>query len=319
MPSYIAAMTAAAAAATASVLVARMDCNASLYMYSALRAPSRPISKQKIWIIGASSGIGRELALRLSQNENHLILSARSQGKLEEVAKECQEATSSANIKIHVLDVTDTRALLEASREIDCDICVLNAGRGHLSLASETTLETITDMLHGNALWQMVLAPTLRCRHLIVVSSIAAILPVPLSAAYAASKHALQGYFKSLAVERSDLIIDLVCPGPVDTEFHSNSKKQDASVTTRSAQAPSPLKMSAARCAQLTLAAASRSHHSNHGSTVWLCPQPTLTALYLEKLLPAQLFESIMRRVAAKRIDMYKRGVDLYDPKSWKN
>ena len=205
-------MTAAAAAAV-SAFATRMDCNPSLYLYSALMAPSKPISKQTIWIIGASSGIGRELALRLSQNDNRLILSARSQAKLEEVAKECQESTTNANIKIHVLDVTDTRALLEASQAIDCDICILNAGRGHLSLASETAPYTITDMLHGNALWQMVLAPNLRCRHLIVMSSIAAILPVPLSAAYAASKHALQGFFKSYAAERSDLIIDLVCPG----------------------------------------------------------------------------------------------------------
>ncbi|GKY97764.1 hypothetical protein MPSEU_000734600 [Mayamaea pseudoterrestris] len=138
---------------------------------------------------------------------------------------------------------------------------------------------------------------------------------------YAASKHASQGYFKSLAAERSDLIIDLICPGPVDTDFHSASGSSTASVSSTNSgrtNPPSPLKMSATRCAELTLAAMSRSQASSVGSTVWLSPQPTLTALYLEKLMPAHIFASLMRRVAAKRIDMYRRGVDLYDPKSWK-
>ena len=76
--------------------------------------------------------------------------------------------------------------------------------------------------------------------------------------------------------------------------------------------------MSATRCAELTLAAISRSKLSERGSTVWLCPQPALVALYLEKVLPNFVFTSLMRRVASKRIDLFRRGLDLYDPNSWK-
>jgi short-subunit dehydrogenase len=303
-----------------------MDCNPSLFLYAALQSQAKPVSKKNIWIIGASSGIGRELAIRLAANDNNLILSARNKDKLEEVVQACRQSQANAKIQVHLLDVTNSTALLEAAKSIDCDICILNAGRGHLSLASETSAETNADMLSANCLWQMTLAPALHCRHVVVMSSIAAFLPVPLSAAYAASKHALQGYFKSLAAERSDLIVDLICPGPVDTDFHSHGKETitaSGSSSSSNAKRPqsfskSPLKMSVERCAELTVAAVSRSHHSNHGSTVWLCPQPTLTALYLEKILPDFVFASLMKRIAAKRIDLYRRGVDLYDPKSWK-
>lgn len=301
-----------AAAAAATTTFALMDCNPSLWVYSLW---ARPVTKQRVWILGASSGIGKELALQLAPN-NDLILSSRNIKKLEDVAKACRQTQTTNSVKLYALDVTDNAALLEASESIECDICILNAGIGHLSLASATSPATATAMLHSNALWQMIIAPNLKCRHIVVMSSIAGILPVPLSAAYAASKHALQGYFKSLKAERSDLLIDLVCPGPVDTDFHSTSSE-----TTTEGDAhrtPSPLKMSSERCAKLTLATISRTHFSNYGSTVWICPQPTLTALYLERLLPDFLFDKVMQRIGKKRVDLFTKGYDLYDPKSWR-
>jgi NAD(P)-dependent dehydrogenase (short-subunit alcohol dehydrogenase family) len=74
--------------------------------------------------------------------------------------------------------------------------------------------------------------------HLVITSSIVE-KPVPLSAAYAASKFAIQGYFSSLACERPDLRIDLLCPGPVDTEFHATTITMTAKAIARM-MTPSP-------------------------------------------------------------------------------
>jgi short-subunit dehydrogenase len=305
--------TAAAAASSLGFLV--MDCNPELYVNNAIghmfgRSPSFA-GKGTIWIIGSSSGIGEELAYRLSSSADHLILSARSTEKLQAVASQCHPNCQVDIIPLDVTKQSSDKDWQETLKRLPVspDIVILNAGKGHLSPATETTSETAWDMLRTNAAWIMILVPQLvethQVRHIVVTSSVAGILPVPLSAAYAASKHAVMGYMRSFQAERPDVRIDLICPGPVDTNFHSSTQQ----TTTKN------LKMSQSRCVDLMMTDMARPSAASR--EVWIAQQPTLTALYLQQFAPG-LLSWILQRVGPKRVDIWRQGLDLYDPKSWR-
>jgi dehydrogenase/reductase SDR family protein 7 len=348
-----------AAACTSSFLLT--DCNPSLAWYDKLLRVTANTSNnnsnnssisnnsyhdfidKRVWIVGASSGIGREMAIQLAQSgAQHLILSSRSTSSLEAVAATCRRDNPKCRVQVLPLDVTNLQELksaVAAVQDATLDIVVLNAGIGQLSPALETDPETANSILQTTALWPMLMTPLLfqsatsavnngnqrHLPHLVVTSSIAGKLAVPLSAVYAAAKFALQGYFWSLQAERPDLRIDLLCPGPVDTAFHQNDKGPCATTTndttddTRGLPLALPpsskLKMPVQRCVSLMLSAMQRP--TARGSEVWIAQQPTLTALYIQQWFPG-LQRLIMQAVGPKRVQLWREGLDLYDPASWK-
>lgn len=359
------ALAAAAASCCAAALLAgwsQLDCDPTLYArhrwFGSTAATGAYFRRKVVWIIGASSGIGEELAYQLSSLPGGgayecLYLSSRSVDRLNVVAEGCRQRLAQSRTQdsktlggldaaVHIvpLDVTDEGSLREAVRAVSArsgglDVVFLNAGSGHLSPAAETSAETTRRVVEQTALWPMLVTPMLlphfRCRrrgdggapapHLVVTSSIAAVLPVPLSSVYAASKHALHGYFGSMQAEgATDLRVDLVCPGPVDTNFHRSERGEDEAVSDREgtpvASSKQTLKMPTSRCAELILANAA--WPSEHGRTVFLCPQPTLSILYLYPLIPSFLSQRLLRMVGSKRVAMWRQGLDLYDPASWK-
>jgi dehydrogenase/reductase SDR family protein 7 len=369
---------AVAAACTGSFLLL-MDCNPSLFCYDQLlqvtaSAPRREAitagatgspwcrrtsgyhnfeNQQCVWILGASSGIGREMAEQLAvAGCQHLVLSSRSSQKLQEVADQCRILNPACRLTVLPVNVCDLEELQQAVRTVSSlplDMVVMNAGVGQLTPALETDVATTERVLRSNALWPMLLTPLLFASrssesesessdggdehaklqpsrplpHLVVTSSIAGKLAVPLSAVYAASKFAVQGYFMSLACERPDLRIDLLCPGPVDTEFHLNNKnsnENDEVKTDEPSSSSSKLKMPVNRCVALMLSAMQRQPLSLllqlQFQEVWIAPQPSLTALYLQQWFPG-LQRRILGIVGPKRVQMWREGLDLYDPASW--
>lgn len=294
-----------------AALFAVSDCDPHLFVVDKLLAstggPASQFRNKRIWIIGASSGIGEELAYQLAPYAKSLIISARSEDKLRQVRQKC-----SCPCEILPIDVSDLNQLEHVPIPDCCDIVILNAGQGHLSPALETTVDTSQRMLQTNILWIMALLPriitsstiqrsTKKLPQIAVTNSIAGLVPVPLSAPYAASKHALTGYLASLCAEMPSLRITSVCPGPVDTNFHGNSSEY---------RRRSQLKMATDRCARLYLSALVLG-----ASEYIIAPQPTLLACYL----PRGLCRVIVRLAGPRRVDIWRQGLDLYDPKSWRS
>lgn len=353
-------LTSTAAVCTA-VVFGKMDCNPSLYLtdqWFRLREscggflPSHQNGlegHQRIWIIGASSGIGEELAYQLAESKEsrkcdqhpriHLILSSRSTDKLDRVAAVCRASNPNCTVAILKMDVCQHKDLQRAVQQLNhtnetITTVVLNSGAGHLSPALETFPATAESMLRLNALWPMMLMPLLfqynlfesnRRHHVVVTSSIAGLLPVPLSATYAAAKHALTGYFRSLSAERPDILIHIVMPGPVDTDFHGNSAMvlsdannvQPTLKPSEAAAVPnigSQLKMSVQRCAALMRSTMRLSYSTES----WIAQQPVLTALYLQQWAPSVMQALVHRNIGPRRVAMWRDGLDLYDPTSWK-
>jgi short-subunit dehydrogenase len=187
-----------------------------------------------VWITGASSGIGEALAVEWSRRGARVILSARNEAELERVRARCTEP---ARHVVLPLDVTDMDAIARAAREVgEVDILVPSAGVSQRSLAVETNLSTDRAIMELNyfgtiALTKAVLPSMLKrgAGHLAPISSVIGHVGVPLRSAYAASKHALHGFFNTLRAEvhRHGVRVTIVCPGYIRTNVSENALRGD--------------------------------------------------------------------------------------------
>ena len=179
-----------------------------------------------VWITGASTGLGRAIALRFAAAGHRVAASARNADQLESLAAEA-EGTVSA----HPLDVTDRTATAAAIDEIERNhgriaIAILNAGT-HLPMPAENySAETVAKLLDVNVMGVAhgldALLPRMierRAGTIGVVSSVAGYRGLPTAAAYGASKAALINMCESLKLEldRHGVRLVLINPGFIDT------------------------------------------------------------------------------------------------------
>ncbi len=187
---------------------------------------------QSIWITGASSGIGESLALALGRRGAKLILSGRNVPALEACA-----SSAGGHASILPFSLTDPKArenaatkALEISNGID--MLILNAGVSQRSLFMETSEEVFLAIMETNFFASVDITrrilPSMLQRGsgtIVCVSSLAGLMGAPLRTSYAASKHALAGFFTSLRSElyNSPIKIILVYPGFVTTSISHNA------------------------------------------------------------------------------------------------
>lgn len=201
---------------------------------------SRRFEQRVVWITGASSGIGAALARAFAREGARLVLSARRTAELEQVAATCEGAP-------HVLplDLTkpDTFAAATASvlaRFGRIDVVVHNGGISQRSLVKDTHDDVDRRIMEVNyfgavSLTKAVLPSMLAARagQFVVISSVMGKIGTPQRSAYAASKHALHGFFDCLRAEVSDqgLAVTLICPGFIRTDVSKNALTGDGSPT----------------------------------------------------------------------------------------
>ncbi len=192
-------------------------------------------SGKTIWITGASSGIGKALALMFAEHQTVLILSSRRKDELELVAKECTAAGSKAYV--FPFDLTNpaevgATAQLVVSKFGKVDILINNGGISQRSFVLETPVEIDrkvmeTDFFSGVILTKAVLPAMVKSGqgHIVVISSITGLFGFPLRSAYAAAKHAMNGFYETLWAELNPSGIDvtIVCPGRVNTNVSLNA------------------------------------------------------------------------------------------------
>ncbi|CAO2586564.1 Dehydrogenase/reductase SDR family member 7 [Lemmus lemmus] len=271
------------------------------------RRPEQVLTGKVVWVTGASSGIGEELAVQLSKLGVSLVLSARRAQELERVKRKCLE---NGNIKekdilVLPLDLTArsthdmaTRTVLQEFGRID--ILINNGGRAHCSFVVNTNLDVFKELLEVNylgtvSLTNCVLPHMMKRKQgkIVVMNSIAGILPVPLCSAYVASKHALRGFLNTLQSELFSypgITLSTICPGPV----HSNIFKNSYTSEVRN-KAAGLSKMETSRCVRLVLISM-----ANDLNEVWMAKQPGLFGLYLWQYVP--LRDRLFSRTVWKKI-----------------
>jgi short-subunit dehydrogenase len=193
---------------------------------------------RRVWITGASSGIGEALAVAFHQAGAKLVLSARREDELKRVQAAC---SGEPNTLILPMDVTDAAALPRKTQVAlgmfgGIDILILNAGITQRSLIRETDESVYRRLMEVNffaseALARAVLPSMLaqKSGHMVVISSIAGKFGVPLRSGYSASKFALHGFFEVLRAEeeKNGIHVTMVCPGYIRTDISLSALRGD--------------------------------------------------------------------------------------------
>lgn len=183
------------------------------------------------WITGASSGMGRALALLLADYNVHLILSDRNYDGLADLINEVEAKGSKATAV--QLDMSDTTAINLVAKEIIAKVGKIDglyqfAGISQRSLVTETPDINDRKIMEVNFFGAVTLAKCLlpsMISHgggqLAVTSSLVGKFGFPYRSAYSASKHALHGYFESLRAENSgfNIKVSILIPGRIQTNI----------------------------------------------------------------------------------------------------
>ena len=199
-----------------------------------------PFNNKVVWITGASSGIGKALAIELSHQKATLILSSRNKAELELVKSECN---TSSEVKIIALDLEDYNNLQpKVDKALACfgrvDVLVNNGGISQRSLVKDTQISVDKRIMDINYLGTVALSKAIlphfienKSGQFVVTTSIVGKIGTPLRSSYAASKHALHGFFDSLRAEnhKNNIAVTLVCPGFVNTNVSKNALIGDGS------------------------------------------------------------------------------------------
>jgi dehydrogenase/reductase SDR family member 7B len=184
-----------------------------------------------VWITGASSGIGEELAVLISQKGGKVIISARSIDQLERVKNRCKLVNGRA--EIIPMDLSNAESINTAASEVlqtygKVDILINNGGISQRGLVHQTSIEVDRRIMEVNffgavAVTKAIL-PSMLLQgngHLVVLSSVVGKIGFPVRSAYSASKHALHGFFETLWAEyhKKGIRVSLICPGMVRTNI----------------------------------------------------------------------------------------------------
>jgi len=196
-------------------------------------------TNKTVWITGASSGIGEALTYALSKRGAQLIISSRNKESLQKVKQQCR--VEEAHIHILPLDLAQTETLEHKAEQAQAafgpiDYLFNNGGVSQRSLAVETDMQVIREVMEVNffgtiALTKAVLPGMIERQqgHNVVTSSVRGKFGTRLRSTYAASKHALHGWFDSLRQELFEhhISVTLVCPGFIKTNVTINALKGD--------------------------------------------------------------------------------------------
>jgi short-subunit dehydrogenase len=190
----------------------------------------KEINNKVIWLTGASSGIGEALAYELAVKGARLILSARRKEELERVKGNCP-SDAQTGIRILPLDLSQPETLkLSTDAAIQLfghvDILINNGGISQRSKVAVTQLSVDRRIMEVNFFGAVALTKYLlphfiarKQGHYVNVTSITGKFGTPYRSAYAASKHALHGFFDAVRAEhfRDNIHVTMICPGFIRT------------------------------------------------------------------------------------------------------
>lgn len=255
------------------------------------------------WVTGASSGIGKAIAHAIAEKGGTLILSARNLNELENLR------STLPNPEKHSVLALDLEKSDEFASKVEwiiqkykhVDFLFNNGGLSQRSEAGETPLEVDRRIMEINYFGNIALTKTVlpyfqqqQFGHFVITSSIAGKFGFYLRSAYSASKHALHGFYESLALEeaKNNIHVTLVCPGKINTPISTNALTatgEKHGVMDHN-QATG---MSAETCAAQILLAVSKQKREV------LIGNKETWAVTLRRFLPQQLFWNIIKRQKA--------------------
>ena len=253
-----------------------------------------------VWITGASSGIGKAMAVEMARNGANLLLSARRLEILNATAEDCRR--HGTKVSILLFDLAETKKLAGVAAEAEArvgpvDILMNIGGVGQRGLALETNLDVARKIFDVD-FWGAVeltraVAPGMIKRgkgQIVALSGVLGKFGAPRRSFYSASKHAMHGWFESLREETlgTGLEITMLVPGWVKTEISNHALEADGATHDR-LDAGQENGISPEECARRALPAIVR------GVPEQLIGGIECGGVYLNRLWPG-LFKRFLRR-----------------------
>lgn len=255
------------------------------------------------WVTGASSGIGKAICESLAHAGAKVVLSARKTVQLEEIR---QQLPHPERHMILALDLEHSENFAALAAQVveqygRIDFLFNNGGISQRAEASETALDVDRRIMEinyfGNIALTKVVLPYFqqqRSGHFVITSSIAGKFGFYLRSAYSASKHALHGFYESLALEeaKNNLFVTISCPGKINTPISTNALTaagQSHGVMDHNQATGMP----AEKCAAILLKAVSQQKKEV------LIGNKEIIAVTLKRFLPKALFWNIIKKQKA--------------------
>jgi short-subunit dehydrogenase len=222
---------------------------------------------KRVLITGASSGLGAEMARQLAKEGARIVLSARRAEELEKVAVEVRALGGEAHVvTADVSKQDDCRKMVDATIAAigGLDLLIVNAGISMWALFEDVTdlsiFRTIMETNYLSAVYCTYYAlPHLKSSRgrIAAISSLTGKTGVPTRTAYAASKHAMIGFFDSLRAELWDkkVGVTVICPGFVKTEVRKNALAGDGKKLKENPLGDEEDSMTVETCARIALRA----------------------------------------------------------------
>lgn len=184
----------------------------------------------KALITGASSGIGKDIAIYLSSLGFDIIAVARNLNLLNDLKKEIK--TSLEIISLDLSESNNCKKLYEMVKDKNIDILINNAGFGVFGEFSESSLDKELSMINTNITAVHILTKLFLKNmkennkgYILNVASLAGFMPGPLMASYYSTKSYVirlsEAISRELIKDKSKVSISVLCPGPVDTNFNN--------------------------------------------------------------------------------------------------
>lgn len=185
-----------------------------------------------VLITGGGSGIGEAVAYQYAMKGCNIILTGRRLDRLESVQKRCIELGVKAWCQ--TVDVEKAESIDELVAWIHkegylIDFLLLNAGISQRALTLETDISVDRRLMEVNYFGGIYLVKALkemfieRGVHIAVVSSVSGVFGFPVRSAYCASKHAIHGFYETIALEYPQIKTTIIIPGRIHTEVSKNA------------------------------------------------------------------------------------------------
>jgi len=209
-------------------------------LQSFLRNMKKHFENKVIWITGASSGIGEACAYEFSKQNAKLILTALEEEILQQVKTKCLQL-GAKDVFVLPSDLSHLESLeLLAEKAWNyfetIDLIYNNAGISQRATTMDTNFSVIKKIMDVNYFAPVVLTKIILPKmiensggQIAVTTSISGKFGFPLRAAYCSSKHALYGFFETVAAEyfKDNIRVSIVCPGRVQTNISFYALEKD--------------------------------------------------------------------------------------------
>jgi uncharacterized protein len=252
------------------------------------------LKDKTVVVTGASSGIGRAVALEMARRGANVILGARRLDRLESVAAECRALGVDARaVAADVTRVQDCGRLIASAERVD--VLVNNAGFAIFDWIAEVKADEARLMMETNYFGALYCAqavlPQMLARGngaIVNIASIAGIMGFARMGAYSATKFAMVGMTEALRDEvmGRGVRVALVCPGTTDTEFFVKAERGKMPAASRLMLAVKPERVARAVC-----------DAAEDGRYRRVLPVMALTFMRLKEIFP-RLAHFLMRRVS---------------------